>query len=199
MINGNTGTKFWLGNYDSVHEVMHLTPNVTAASTIDSGTVLDWSAVGNVSDGRLLLIAKVDGNPGAGRSYGSLVRELLYDRGVSQLISRPVAEYKQLRNRTFFERRPIVLPPSHGPNPVLHTLFAGGTAGGAIDLLLSVDLSANGSIPPGEAVSGFGVAVRAAHHTVHDSLANAAMRLTVNISAADKDGVRTALLISTGE
>ena len=186
MINGNTGSEFYLGNYDTRLEVMNLT--TPTPQSIDSGTLLDWSAVGSASDGRLLLIGKVDGNPGAGRSYGSLVRELRYDRAARQLISRPVAEYTQLRNHTFVDEQRLQLPAGGAEAPALRTLFAGGPAGGALDLMLSFDLGT-----PDTSWSGFGVAVRAGPASVHD----AAMRLTIDVSAADGDGVRTARINST--
>ena len=82
LINGNTGSEFFLGNYDSTLEVMNLTSRTP--QKVDSGTLYDWAAAGSASDGRLLLIGKVDGDPGAGRSYGSLIRELLAGVGASR-------------------------------------------------------------------------------------------------------------------
>jgi hypothetical protein len=189
LINGNTGSEFFLGNYDAQLEVM----NVTTAEPqkIDHGTLLDWSAAGDASDGRLLLIGKVDGNPGAGRSYGSLVRELRFDRAAGQLISRPVVEYEQLRNSTILDQEQLQLPAGGTAEaPALRTLFAGGPAGGALDVRLSFDLSVDAA---DHVWSGFGVAVRAAPGSVRD----AAMRMAINVSAADGDGVRTAVLTST--
>lgn len=185
LINGNTGSEFWLGNYDSRREAMTLTSH--AAQRIDFGTVFDWSAAGRATDGRLLLIGKVDANPGAGRSYGSLIRALSFDRKAGQLVSQPMREIQGLRNRTFFERRLLQLPAGQALGPI-NTLFAGGTEGGALDLLLSFDIE-----PSSPALGGFGVGVRAPAGTLH----GAAMRLDVSVSAADSDGVRTALLQST--
>ena len=185
LINGNTGSEFWLGDYDSKRETMNLTSHL--AQNIDFGTVFDWSAAGSASDGRLLLIGKIDGNPGAGRSYGSLIRELSYDREASQLISQPVRETEELRNRTFFENRLLQLPAGQTVGP---TLFAGGAEGGALDLLLSFELEPFSASQP---LAGFGVAVRAPKGTVQ----GAAMRLDVSVSAADGEGVRKALLQST--
>ena len=62
LINGNTGSEFWLGRYDSRLEIMNLTS--TTPQKIDWGSLYDWAAAGSASDGWLLIIGKVDGNPG---------------------------------------------------------------------------------------------------------------------------------------
>ena len=114
---------------------------------------------------------------------------LRFDRNANQLISRPVVEYKQLRNKTYLEQKRVQLPAGRPKKPALHTLFTGGAGGGALDLLLSFDIGP----PDGEAWSGFGVAMRAAPR----SIVGAAMRLSVNVGAADGAGVRTVLVSST--
>ena len=98
------------------------------------------------------------------------------------------SRYEQLRNNTYFQQKRMQLPAGRPGKPLLRTLFTGGAAGGALDLLLSFELG-----PPDEPWSGFGVSVRSGPNSIE----GAAMRLSVNVSVADGDGVRKVLISST--
>jgi hypothetical protein len=76
------------------------------------GTAFRWAAIGDATDGRLLVVARVvEGNgktpcnPGQPKGFGacarsvaSLIRELRYDHTVDQIVTMPVGEYAALHN-----------------------------------------------------------------------------------------------------
>eukprot|EP00039_Didymoeca_costata_P022287 m.346453 g.346453 ORF g.346453 m.346453 type:complete len:323 (-) comp29248_c0_seq1:40-1008(-) len=151
MINANTGSAFWLGNYDSTTEVMTITSKI---ESIESGGRYHWAAISNegpdpdTDSGRLLTVAWVGNNP----SFISLIREISYDTEASQLISYPVEEYNLLHNDTYFENK---------YSGVLHSdesvqLEIPDGQGGSLDLYVSFEVS---SLLKN--VSKFGVVVRA--------------------------------------
>ena len=152
MINADTGSSFYLGDYDSTSERLNIT---SGRQTIDSSSFFVFGAAGSASDGRLLL-ADWEGMYKYPISAISLIRELLYDRAAGQLVSRPVAEYASLRNATFVRSSRRVLAPN-----TTATLPVPPSAGGQIDVLASFDIT---SLRASDAVD-FGVAVRAPRNT----------------------------------
>eukprot|EP01052_Picozoa_sp_SAG31_P047607 SAG31_NODE_9599_length_1252_cov_11.466321_1_plen_282_part_01 len=193
MITLDDGRSFAIGSYDAKTEKMNLTSDASGKAVrevIDYGDVYHWAAMGLAADGRLLTIAWVDEaecaapptTPGhcggmSHRSVLSLPRELLWDSAVSQLISRPVAELKMLRNASFLTDRLYTVPATGGMVTLAEISVA---AGGSLDLEVSF------LVPMVTAPQQFGVAVRAAH----DSSAVAAVQLVFNVSAANVDGSR---------
>ena len=163
MINGGSAGPMLLGRYDSKAEKLMLDERYPP-QVLDSGHAYRWGAVGWTDDGsRLLIVAWVaetgtecdhgwgKGFGGCARSVASLVRELVFDHAVDQLVSRPVAEYALLHNATFVDGE-IFLLPAGGAK----TLPVPAALGGAIDLTVSFSVA-----ELSETTSGFGVSVRA--------------------------------------
>ena len=108
------------------------------------------------------------------------MREIEWDPRVNTLVSRPVAEYQQLHNETFVDRETVTLPPGN-----ITTLpVPSGGAGGAIDVMVSFDLT---SLDPTTAHSHFGVAVRASPTGVD----GAGQKVEFFLGPSNTDGTRT--------
>merc|ERR1712072_592972 len=147
MINSNTGSAFYLGDYDNNLELFNVT---TKLNTIESGGAYHWAAAGNngpdpeTDTGRFLTVAWVSNKP----SVLSLIREISYDRQAQQLVSMPVKEYALLHNATFVDGQQIALKAKS-----VSRLAIPASAGGAVDITASFDVDG--------AASGFGIATRA--------------------------------------
>jgi sucrose-6-phosphate hydrolase SacC (GH32 family) len=202
MLNMDTGTSFAVGRYDPQAEKLKLisgTDGKMIRHVIDQSTrgVYKWATTGRASDGRLLTMAWIDEGecahdspPGPNprdcngmrhRSVLSLPREILYDERTQQLISRPVAELAQLRNASIISSKKYTLAPASGATWLAEIP---SSAGGALDLELSFDL---GDSNP----QNFGVAVRASQ----SSVADAAVQLQFNVSAANVNGSRRTISV----
>ena len=197
LINGNTGQAFWVGKYDAVAEKFRIGGG-DALHWIDiggggdgfSGGAAHWAATSNSfgerpvgADNRLLWVAWVSSMGRGNADVLSLVRTISWDRTAHALISYPVPEYAALRNATFLSGVDLgTLAP--GATKTLDAVPA--AAGGALDLLMSFDLSA---LPAGDGASHFGVALRAPAvapgGNVSDTLAVAAQNVWFVVSAAD--------------
>ena len=145
------------------------------------------------ADGRLLLIGWVRlwlNVPGvnvfhAGNAM-SLVRDVAWDAGAGMLRSYPVREYASLHNATFLRGAKNVISAGSA-----WTLPIAQGKGGALDILLSFDLSRLGK---GERLSGFGIAARAPV-----DWRRAAFVAFLNVSAQDRgSGERTVELTVNG-
>ena len=154
---------------------------------------LTWAATGGTADGQRMLYVgwvrqwlNVPGvNAFAAGNPLSLVREIVYEASTGLLLSQPVAEYELLRNATFLADADLGWLPAAGQR----TLPVPAELGGAIDLLLSFRL------PDGaEAVSGFGVAVRAPPA----GATGAAVVAKFSVGAAATHGGRTVELLVNG-
>ena len=203
LINGVTGQAFWVGKYDAVAEKFRIGGG-DALHWIDigggggafSGGAAHWAATSNSfgerpagADNRLLWVAWVSSMGRGNADVLSLVRTISWDRTARALISYPVPEYAELRNATFLSGVDLgTLAP--GATKTLGAVPA--AAGGALDLLMSFDLSA---LPAGDGASHFGVALRAPAvapgQNASGALAGAAQNVWFVVSAADPaSGVR---------
>ena len=137
MLDANNGSGFWLGKYDAQTEKFHV--DVSAGlQQLDNGPAYGWAAMGNAGPdpdaeiGRLLTIGWYWPLP-----YLSLVREISYDHGTQQLVTNPIAEYAKLRTGAIFENQSVgKLAPKQ-----VHTLPVSATQAGAVDVLLSLNVS----------------------------------------------------------
>ena len=193
MINGVTGQAFWTGTYDPDSEKFEITSDELHWIDIGgggggfSGGAAHWAATSNsfasrpkTADNRLFWVAWVSAAGRGNTNTLSLVRQISWDNTARRLVSYPVPEYKALRNAT------IVAPMSLGilPPGKTKTLPIPAQAGGALDLLVSFDLSKVGAT---NSVSKFGVAARAPAVGVH----GAAQNVWFEVGPADADtGVR---------
>lgn len=139
MINSGSAGPMLLGTFDNKTEKLSIN-NTLGPQVLDSSTAFRWGAVGSATDGRLLMVAWVeeagpcgDGQPkgfgACARSVTSLTRELVFDHGTDQLISRPVADYDTLHNATFIDGEKIT-PLAPGSSK---TLPIPAAAGGALE------------------------------------------------------------------
>ena len=207
IINVGGGERFMLGTYDNKTERLLLNDSIGQQILQSPGTVgsFHWGAMGNAADGRLLLVAwtqSVDplfpggwdqnasismpcehgvrgGFGGCAKSVASLVREVHFDHASEQLVSYPIAEYTRLHNASFAKDLAMALPAGS-----FRTLPVPPAAGGAIDVLVSFDVSAT------EGTGGFGVSVRAPLGTISGGVA-----VSFNISAPNADGTRIATVV----
>lgn len=176
MINGNTGTEFLLGTYDSKTETMNIT---SGHQNIESGHAYHWAAAGYAVDNpdpvatgkRLITVAWVSNRP----SVMSLIRELSYDHKTDQLVSYPVAEYSALRNATFMEGKGMTLAKG-----ALTTLPVPQSAGGAVDVSASFDVAALSG-----PAQDFGIVVRAPKGGTAGGV-----KISFSVLAPDASGVR---------
>lgn len=137
MLDANNGSGFWLGRYDAQTEKFHVDVGA-GLQQLDNGPAYGWAATGNAGPdpdaeiGRLLTIGWYWPLP-----YLSQVREISYDHGTRQLVTNPIPEYDKLRTGTVFERRSVgKLAPKE-----VHTLPVPATQAGAVDVLLSLNVS----------------------------------------------------------
>ena len=97
--------------------------------------------------------------------------QLLVCAQASRLVSYPVPEYTTLRNATFLHEQDLG---TLAPNTIKTLRQVPAAAGGALDVLVSFDLS---KLPANKGVARFGLALRAPAATSAASLAAAAQNV----------------------
>ncbi len=182
MINVGSAGPMLLGILDNATQKF-LVNRSLGPQVLDSSPAFRWGAVGSATDGRLLMVAWLQESgpcgPGQPKGFGacarsvtSMTRELLYDHATDQLLSRPVASYALLHNATFVDNKemPIVAGSTQ-------TLSVPASAGGALEVRVSFDLSALTT-----EAGNFGLYVRAPANPA----AKGGVGLSFSVSAPDR-------------
>eukprot|EP00912_Choanoflagellata_sp_UC4_P002222 UC4_evm3s1406 len=183
IINGNTGTGFYIGEYDKDREIFIIDSSELQYISIDGGGgpftagSAHWAAVSNQFDEgeeRLLWVSWLSHAP----NTLTLVRSIEYDERVQHIVSNPVQEYSLLRNESLVDNEIFLIGPSK-------FVTIPNIPGSDASVTMSFDITITFA-PTRKGKSTFGLAVRAPQGSRED----AGLQIEINVGPILDDGSR---------